>query len=94
MRYLGHVITPGKLQIAEDAASAFASAEFPRTFTEVRSFLGACNVYRRFVQGFSKVAKPLTYMSRKDAAVDWDLPTDAQVKAFEELKIEWCRPPC
>ena len=93
VRYLGHVINPSKLQVAEDAALAFASAEFLRILTQARSFLGACNVCRRFVQGFSQVAKPRTYMTRKNADVDWDRPTDAQVKAFEELRNRMVSPP-
>ena len=50
-------------------------------------------MYRRFVQGFSKVAKPLTDMARKNADLDWDSPTDAQMMAFEELKNKMVSPP-
>ena len=75
VHYLGHVISPGKLSVAEEAADAFKTFTFPRTLTQVRSFLGACNVYRRFVKGFAKIARPLTDITRKDADPDFDNPT-------------------
>ncbi|CDF38002.1 unnamed protein product [Chondrus crispus] len=68
VHYLGHVISPGKLSVAEAAADAFRTFTFPRTLTQVRSFLGACNVYLRFVKRFAKIGRPLTDMTR---ANDW-----------------------
>ena len=47
--YFGHVITSGKLSVAVDNSKAFAKAVFHRTITQLRSFLGAANVYQRFV---------------------------------------------
>lgn len=70
MHYLGHVTSLGKLSVAETGADAFKTFTFPRTLTQVRSFLGACNVYRRFVKGFARIARPLTDMTRKDAEPD------------------------
>ena len=86
VHYLGHVISPGKLSVAEAAADAFKTFTFPRTLTQVRSFLGACNVYRRFVKGFAKIARPLSDMTHKDADPDFDNPTELQLQAFEALK--------
>ena len=91
--YLGHVISPGKLSMATESSAAFAECKFPRTLTQVRSFLGACNVYRRFVKDFSKIAKPLTDMTRKDAKPDYANPTEAQLTAFETLKARLVSPP-
>ena len=79
--------------MAEAAADAFKTFKFPRTLTQVRSFFGACNVYRRFVKGFAKIARPLTDMTRKDADPDYDNPTAAQVQAFEDLKSRMIAPP-
>jgi Reverse transcriptase (RNA-dependent DNA polymerase) len=47
--YLGHFIRPGRLGVAEKNTAALRDASFPRTQTELRSFLGLCKVYRRFV---------------------------------------------
>ena len=57
--YLGHVIKPGALEIAPDMIRSIQEATPPRTVRAVRSFLGLCNVYRRFVKGFSRIAAPL-----------------------------------
>ena len=91
--YLGHVITPGKLSVAVDNSKAFAKAVFPRTFTQLRSFLGAANLYRRLVQKYSDIARPLNAMLRKDAEPDWENPSDEQTKAFETLKTRLISPP-
>lgn len=91
--YLGHVIAPGKLSVAEDTAAASAKCTFLRTLTQVRSFLGACNVYRRFVKCFAKIARPLTDITRKDADPDFENPIQAQLDAFKELKKRMVSPP-
>ena len=54
--YLGNVIFPRKLAIAKESTKAFEKAAFQRDLTQLRSFLGACNVYRRFIKGFAKIA--------------------------------------
>ena len=43
--YLGQFITPGKLSVNFDNSKAFAKALFPRTVTQLRTLLGAANVY-------------------------------------------------
>ena len=85
VHYLRHVISPGKCNMADMAADAFKTFTFPRMLTEVRSFLGACNVYSRFIKGFGKIARPLTDVSRKDADPAFDDPTESQLQAFEDL---------
>jgi hypothetical protein len=58
--YLGHIIRPGKLAVSEKNTAALRNAPVPKTQTELHSFLGLCNVYRRFVPRFAAVAAPLT----------------------------------
>ena len=55
----------------------------PKNVSEVRSFLGLAGYYRKFVEGFSKIAAPLTKLIRKDVKYDW---VDACQQSFEELK--------
>ncbi|CDF39938.1 unnamed protein product [Chondrus crispus] len=81
------------LSVADTAADAFKTFTFPRTLTQMRSFLGACNVYRRFVKGFAKIARPLTDMTRKGADPDFYNPTEAQLNAFDNLKRCMIAPP-
>ena len=73
VEYLGHVITPGRLSVANDAKDTCAvrEATFHGSITQLRGFIGACNVYRRFVKDYSKIASPLSDMLRKNVGNDW-----------------------
>ena len=55
----------------------------PTTVTEVRSFLGLAGYYRRFIEGFSKIAKTLTELLKKNQKLVW---TKACDDSFEQLK--------
>ena len=55
----------------------------PKHVSEVRSFLGLAGYYRKFVEGFSRIAASLTKLTRKDVKYDW---VDACQQSFEELK--------
>jgi hypothetical protein len=84
--YLGHVIS--KDGIATDPAKIAAVQEWPvpANVHDVRSFLGLCSYYRRFVPGFAQIAAPLTDLTRADVR---DIPAawgPQQQAAFEALK--------
>lgn len=53
VNYPGHVITPGKLSVSNNNTAEFSGATFPRKTTQVRAFLGAASVNRRFIKIFS-----------------------------------------
>ena len=55
----------------------------PANVTDVRSFLGMAGYYRRFIEGFSTIAKPMTQLLKKDKKFVW---TEACEKSFQELK--------
>ena len=55
----------------------------PKNVSEVRSFLDLAGYCRKFVEGFSRIAAPLTKLTRKDVKYDW---VDACQKSFEDLK--------
>ncbi|GJY99568.1 reverse transcriptase [Tanacetum coccineum] len=71
--------------IIMDPSKVEAITKWPRptTVTEVRSFLGLAGYYRRFVEGFSRLALPLTQLMRKGEKFVW---TDERQESFEELK--------
>lgn len=50
MKYLQQIIIPGTLSVAEFRIKIIAALQYPRTFTYLRSFLGLCILYRRFVE--------------------------------------------
>ena len=86
VRYLGHVIRPGKLAIYGRNLEAISKALPPKNKTQLRSFLGMCNVYRRFVKGFTRIAHPLTQKVCKDQPDSWENLADEELRAFEQLK--------
>jgi len=55
----------------------------PTNITEVRSFLGLAGYYRKFVEGFSRIAIPLTQLTRKSIKFHWE---KSHEKSFQELK--------
>jgi Reverse transcriptase (RNA-dependent DNA polymerase) len=85
VNYLGHGYS-GKLAVAQKNIDTLAQAHHLRTRTELRSYLGMCNVYRKFVSGFVKIAAPLTDMLRKGEPDIFDELTEAQARAFSQLK--------
>ena len=57
--------------------------EAPTNQTQVRSFLGLAGYYRKFVEGFSSIARPMTQLLKKDKKFEW---TDKCEASFQELK--------
>jgi Reverse transcriptase (RNA-dependent DNA polymerase) len=62
--YLGQFIRPGQRSVAEKNTAALKDMTHPTTQTELRLFLGICNVYRLFVKCFAKIAVPLNIILR------------------------------
>ena len=91
--YLGHVIRPGKLAVAEKNTAALRNAPVPKTQTELRSFLGLCNVYRRFVPRFAAVAAPLTSLLGKGTSPQLGALSAQQIDAFNTLRDKLLSPP-
>jgi hypothetical protein len=70
--------------MAQDKVQCIRDWECPRSLRDVQSFIGFANFYRRFIEGFSKIAKPLSD-STKGSPKDW-IWTDAMTTSFEKLK--------
>ena len=81
--YLGHVVSADGITCDPDKIEAVANWKTPRTVTEVRSFLGFANYYRRFIQSFAHIASPLSALTQKGKPFKW---TDECEKAFQVLK--------
>ena len=86
VRYLGHVIRPGTLSVDEIDTKALREVAIPRTQSELRSFLGLCNVYRRFVPNYAHIAAPLHALLQKGRPDKLEPFQEAQTEAFETLK--------
>ena len=81
--FLGHVISIEGVSVGPQKIEAVVNWKPPKNVSDVRSFLGLTGYYRKFVEGFSKIAAPLTKLTRKDVKYDW---VDACQQSFEELK--------
>jgi transposase InsO family protein len=81
--YLGHVISSKGIEASPDKVKAIQEYPVPKTVKEVRAFLGLASYYRRLVQGFAQIAKPLTQLTRKDEKFEWNCQCQ---NAFDELK--------
>ena len=88
--YLGHVIS--EHGVTPDPNKLTCIKEYPRPLTEkdIKSFLGLLNYYRRFVDNFAKIAKPLTNLLKKNTPFVW---SDMCEDAFQELKNKLMNPP-
>ncbi|GJU37264.1 putative reverse transcriptase domain-containing protein [Tanacetum coccineum] len=76
-------VDPAKIESIKDWA-------LPKTLTEIRQFLGLAGYYRRFIKGFSKIAKPMTKLTQKNVKFDWSKKVEA---AFQLLKQKLCSAP-
>jgi len=93
VEYLEHIVRPGQLRVHNKNVDALKHAKFPTTKTQLRSFLGMCNVYRRFFKDFAKQAKPLNAQTRADIPPDQPPPTDVAIAAFEDIRKALLCPP-
>ena len=92
VEFLGYVIGRNGIKMSEEKVKAVLSWETPKSFTEVQSFLGFANFYRRFIQDYSQVARPLTELTKREAAQEWRWNPEAE-KAFKELKNRFTTAP-
>ncbi|KAI3822129.1 hypothetical protein L1987_09710 [Smallanthus sonchifolius] len=83
VQFLGHVINPNGIMVDPAKIVTVREWNIPKTPTEIRSFLGLAGYYRRFIQDFSKIASPLTKLTRKEVKYEWGSTQD---EAFKELK--------
>ena len=89
-KYLGFILEPGKISMDPEKVEAVEKWEIPHSVKDVQTFLGFANFYRRFIPEFSKIAAPLSNLTKKDAPFKWTETTD---QAFRELKKRFISSP-
>jgi hypothetical protein len=83
IKFLGHVITRNGILPDEDKLIKVKNFPIPNNLRTLRGFLGLASYYRKFIQKFSDIAKPLNQLLQKGEKFNW---TQLQQKAFEKLK--------
>ncbi|GKD31629.1 putative reverse transcriptase domain-containing protein [Tanacetum coccineum] len=90
VQFLGYVINSQGIHVNAAKIESIKDWESPKIPTEIRQFLGLAGYYRRFIEGFSKIAKPMTKLTQKKVAFEWG---DKQEAAFQTLKNKLCSAP-
>jgi hypothetical protein len=81
--FLGHVILKGRISVDPSKVQDVLSCNAPMSVSDIRSFLGLAGYYRKFIEGFSKISKPMTELLEKDKKFKWTSTCEA---SFQELK--------
>ncbi|GJT99975.1 putative reverse transcriptase domain-containing protein [Tanacetum coccineum] len=87
VQFLRHRINGDGIHVDPSKIKAVKNWKAPRTLSKVRSFLGLAGYYHRFIENFSKIAKPLTVLTQKSKTFDWG---EEQENAFQTLKGKLC----
>ncbi|GJZ09866.1 putative reverse transcriptase domain-containing protein [Tanacetum coccineum] len=90
VQFLGHVVNRDGTHVDPSKVESVKNWKTPESSTEIRSFLGLAGYYRRFIENFSKIAKPLTLLTQKNKTYVWG---DKQDEAFQILKEKLCNAP-
>ncbi|CAB4420776.1 unnamed protein product [Rhizophagus irregularis] len=90
IEFLGHIVGKDGLQPDVKKVETINKIKPPQTIREVRSFLGLCSYYRKFIKNYSKIAKPITKLIKKDEEFRWG---QEQQNAFKILKEKLTQKP-
>jgi ribonuclease HI len=88
--FLGHIINQEGLVVDPKKVAAILDWKAPKDARGIKSFIGMASYYRRFIEGFSKIAKPMTALLAKKVEFKW---TPACQKSFETLKEKLTKAP-
>ena len=72
VRFLGHVVSASGVSVDPEKVEAVMSWERPKSVFKICSFLGLAGYYRRFIEDFSRIAAPMTRLTRKEVKFEWD----------------------
>jgi hypothetical protein len=81
--FLGHIISEGGISVDPSNVKDILSWNTPQNILDIRSFLGLSGYYKRFIDRFSKISKPMTELLEKGKTFEWMPRREAN---FQELK--------
>jgi hypothetical protein len=88
--FIGHVISKGGISVDPSKVQDVLSWNVPTSVGDIQSFLRLAGYYRRFIEGFSKISKPMTELLEKDKKFEW---TSACEASFQVLKTRMTTAP-
>ena len=83
VRFLGHVVSSSGVSVDPEKVKEVMSWERPKLVFEIHSFLGLAGYYKKFIEDFSQLAKPMTRLTWKGVKFEWDGLCE---RAFQVLK--------
>lgn len=83
VKILGHLVSSSGIRPDPDKVKAVADFPTPKNVHDIRSFLGLCSYFRRFIKGFCYLAEPLQLLLKSDAKFYWG---PKEVEAFNNLR--------
>lgn len=83
IQYLGHIITKEGIVVDPEKIKTIMEWPTPKDVADIRYFMGLAGYYRQFVEGFSRIAYPITSLQKKGKVFKWT--ADCQ-RSFEQLK--------
>lgn len=90
VKYLGFWITQNGIEIDQEKVSSIQRIPPPKNIKETQSFLQTCSWFRRYIQNFAEISRPLSDLTKKKVQWEWGF---SQQKAFETLKNCLITPP-
>lgn len=90
VKFLGHVVSKEGIQTDPEKIESVQNWPIPKNAREIKSFLGLCSYYRKFVKGFADKARPLHQACEKGTRFVW---TENCQTAFNTLKEALTSPP-
>ena len=79
---LGHIVSEKGIEVDQSKVDLISNLPTPKTVKDVRSFLGHAGFYRRFIQNFSMIARPLSNLLAKDVTFEWTPECEESFRAL------------
>lgn len=90
VEFLGHIISPNGIATDPKKIEIIKEWKEPSNVSEVRSFVGLCSYYRRYIKNFASIVKPLNNLTQKNQKFVW---TKECQEAFDSLKLKLIQTP-
>ena len=87
VQFLGHIVSDKGVSCDPSKVDSVRSWKVPSTVKELKSFLGLCNYYKKFIANYSTIAKPLTELTSTKVEFKWDENCQHSFDKLKELLV-------